>query len=70
MVRKPIYVLKETQAGWNTLAAIVGLGNGAGLVPIHFKQQEGTYRSAPHMNAQIQLTSDATKQVLEFEDGP
>lgn len=70
MVRKPIYVLKEKQAGWNTLAAVVGLGNGAGLVPIHFKQQEGTYRSAPYMNAQIELTSQMTKQVLKFEEAP
>lgn len=69
LVRKPIYVLKEANAGWHTLAAVVGLADRAGLVPIHFKQQEGTYRSAPHMNAQIELTSEATKQVLTFQDG-
>src|SRR5687767_7366188 len=37
-VRKPIYVLNEIQAGWNTLAAVVGLGAGAGLVPIRYKE--------------------------------
>ena len=70
LVRKPIYVLKEKQGGWHTLAAIAGLGNGAGLVPIHFQQQEGTYRSAPYMNAQIELTTEATKQALEFQEAP
>jgi hypothetical protein len=68
MVRKPIYVLNELQAGWHTLAAVAGFGNAAGVVPIRFKEQQGTYRSAPQMNAHIDLKSPATKQALEFEE--
>src|SRR5580698_3283958 len=65
LVRKPIYLLNEVQDGWHTLAAVVGLGDEAAVVPIRFKQQEGAYRSTPYVNAQINLTSQATKQVLE-----
>jgi hypothetical protein len=70
LVRKPIYLLNEVQDGWHTLAAVVGLGDEAGAVPIRFKQQQGAYRSTPYVNAQIKLTSQATKQVLEFEEVP
>ena len=70
LVRKPIYVLKESQAGWHTLAAIVGLGNGAGITPIRFKQQQGAYRSAPYVNAKISLTSQVIQQGLNFEEAP
>jgi len=68
LVRKPIYLLNDVQDGWYTLAAVVGLGEEAGVVPIRFKQQQGAYRSTPYVNAQIKLTSQATKQVLEFEE--
>jgi hypothetical protein len=69
-VRKPIYVLNEVQGGWHTLAAVVGLGDGAGLVPIRYKEEQGAYRRAPYMNAHIELKTAATKQVLNFEEAP
>jgi len=70
LVRKPIYVLKESQEGWHTLAAMIGLGNGAGIAPIRFKQQHGAYRSAPYSNAQISLNSQIIEQGLDFEEAP
>jgi hypothetical protein len=38
LVRKPIYVLNERQAGWYSLAAVVGFGDSAGVVPIRYKE--------------------------------
>jgi hypothetical protein len=70
LVRKPVYVMNEVQGGWHTLAAVVGLGQHAGVVPIRFKEPQASYRSAPYMNAQIELTSRATKQALDFEEVP
>jgi len=68
LVRKPIYVLNERQAGWYSLAAVVGFGDTARVVPIRYKEQQGTYRSSPQMNAHIDLTSAATQQALNFEE--
>jgi hypothetical protein len=70
LVRKPIFVLNETQEGWHTLAALVGLGKAAGITPIRFRQPQGSYRSAPYLNAQISLTSPLIRQGLEFEEVP
>jgi hypothetical protein len=70
LVRKPIYVLNEIQAGWHSLAAVVGFGNGGGVVPIRFKEQQGTYRTRPYMNAHIALEAASTMQVLDFEEVP
>jgi hypothetical protein len=70
LVRKPICLLNEMQDGWHTLAAVVGFADGAGVVPIRFKQQQGAYRSTPYVNAQIKLTSQAVKQLLDFEEAP
>lgn len=68
LVRKPIYVLNERQAGWHSLAAVAGFGNAAGLVPIRYKEQEGTYRRFPQGNAHMDLKSNDTKQALNFEE--
>ena len=68
LARKPIYVLNELQGGWHTIAAVIGLGQGAGVTPIRFKQQQGAYRLEPYVNAQISLTSQLIKQELNFEE--
>jgi hypothetical protein len=68
LVRKPIYVLNERQAGWHSLAAVVGFGDAAGVAPIRYKEQQGTYRTFPQLNVHIDLKSPDTKQALNFEE--
>jgi hypothetical protein len=68
LVRKPIYVLNERQSGWHSLAAVAGFGDAAGVVPIRYKEQQGSYRRSPQMNAHIELKSPDTKQALNFEE--
>jgi hypothetical protein len=70
MVRKPIYILEEIRDGWRTLAAVVGFGPTAGMVPIRYKVQQQSYRSTPIVEPVIELTSPTTKQVLSFEEVP
>lgn len=67
-VRKPIYLLEEVRYGWRTLAAVVGLGATAGMVPIRYKPPQGAYRSTPIIEPNIELTSAMTRQALDFEE--
>ncbi len=67
-VRKPVYVLNEAHGGWHTLASVVGLGDGAGLVPIRFKEQVRAYRSMPYLNPHLDLKAADTLQALNFEE--
>jgi hypothetical protein len=64
-VAKPIYVLKEVNFGWTSLAGVVGLGQGAGMRPLHYKGTE--YRSNPIMRGHMELTSSNHGPVLQFE---
>jgi hypothetical protein len=70
LVRKPIYLLEVRRDGWSTLAAIMGLGEGAGMTPIRYKSQEQAYRSTPYSRAQIDLISQMARHALEFEEAP
>jgi hypothetical protein len=69
-VHKPIYILEEMRNGWRTLAAVVGFGSTAGMVPIRYRVPQGAYRSMPIIEPTIELTSSMTKQVLNFEEVP
>jgi hypothetical protein len=64
-VAKPILVLKEVNFGWKSLAGVVGLGQGAGVRPIHYMGTE--YRSNPVMRRHMELTSSNHGPVLNFE---
>lgn len=67
-VRKPIYLLNDRRGGWQTLAAMVGFANAAGITPIPYREAQQSYRSLPAVNAQIELTPALTDQRLEFEE--
>lgn len=67
-VRKPIYALEETRGGWRTLAALVGFGGSAGIVPIRYKSPQGAYRSMPIIEQELELKTPLTKFVLQFEE--
>ena len=69
-VRKPVYILEEVRNGWRTLAAVVGFGSAAGMVPIRYKVPQGAYRSSPITEPTLDLTTVMTKQVLNFEEVP
>lgn len=66
--RKPVYALEETRGGWRTLAAVVGFGASAGIVPIRYKTPPGAYRSMPIVEPQLELKTPLTKYVLPFEE--
>jgi hypothetical protein len=58
-------LLKERNAGWKTLAGMVGLGQGAMMRPIRFTGTQ--YRSNPIMRAEVSLSETAFEQGLAFE---
>lgn len=65
-VRKPIFVLKEASSGWQSLAGVVGLGQGAGMRPIRYTGTE--YRSDPIMRRHMEMTAGNHEPTpLQFE---
>lgn len=68
MVRKPIYLLKESHGAWRTLGAVIGFGDAAGMVPIRYKPEQNGYRSRPYVESQLALTTPVTDRVLAFEE--
>lgn len=65
-VRKPIYLLKERNYGWQSLAAVVGFEPGKDLTPIRYKGKE--YNSAPYNRMAVQLTSRTSDGALDFSE--
>jgi hypothetical protein len=68
MVRKPIYLLNEVHGSWQTLGAVIGFGDAAGMVPIRYRPQQQGYRSKPYLESNIDLTTPRTDRVLAFEE--
>jgi len=68
VVSKPIFLLKEANLGWTSLAGKVGAGEGAGMRPIRFMGTE--YRTDPVMRAHMEITSQNYQRILDFEDAP
>jgi hypothetical protein len=64
-VGRPIYVLKEVNSGWKSLAGLVGPGQGASTRPIRYMGTE--YRSNPIMRGQMDITPSIQEQALTFE---
>jgi hypothetical protein len=67
-VRKPIYLLKEVNSGWHSIAAVVGFGSYQDLRPIRFMGP--AYRSDPIMRSGMELASNNYERVLTFEEEP
>ena len=67
-VNKPIYLLKEVNSGWRSLAAVVGFGNYQELRPIRFLDPQ--YRSDPIVRGGVELASNNYEHVLKFEEYP
>jgi hypothetical protein len=67
-VGKPIYLLKEANSGWRSLAAMVGFGTYLELRPIRFLGPQ--YNPSPIMRGGIELTSSSYERVLNFEEYP
>jgi hypothetical protein len=68
VVSKPIYLLRQVDSGWTSLAAKVGMGDGAGMRPIRFMDTE--YRPNPVMRAFMELRSENYQRSLDFERTP
>jgi hypothetical protein len=67
-VRKPVYLLKEVNSGWRSLAAVVGTGMYQDLRPIRFLGPE--YRSNPIVRGSVELVSNNYEHVLGFLEYP
>ena len=64
-VGRPIYVLKEVNSGWKSLAGMVGLGQGAIMRPIRYQGTE--YRSSPIVRGEVEGIPKNYEQHLGFE---
>lgn len=68
-VAKPIYLLKEVNFGWISLAGMVGMGQGASVRPIRY--MGAGYRADPIMRAHIDTQpshkSPGIEAVIQFE---
>ena len=67
-VRKPVYLLKEVNSGWRSLAAVVGFGTYQDLRPIRFLGPG--YQPNPIVRGNVELSSNNYEHVLEFEEYP
>jgi chorismate synthase len=65
-VAKPIFVMKEVNSGWTSLAGVVGLSHGSGVRPIRYMGTK--YRSNPIVRGHVEITqSNHEGPALTFE---